>query len=119
MENEKANGVHDKTTSLETADDADVSREPSEYRPVDHYLIRARRDFGPTSETRSDPPITSRVTRACITAGDVRDAQGDCKKFVAEVDGVDWQLIFSGDLVLTAYATGHHTPADSLMEVSR
>lgn len=119
MENEKANGVHDKTTSLETTDDADVSREPSDYRPVDHYLIRARSDYGTTSETRTDPPITPRVTRACITAGDVHDAHGDCKKFVAEVDGVEWELIFSDDLVLTAVAPEHHTPADALMEVSR
>lgn len=95
----------------------EVSRDPSDYRPVDHYLIRARRDFGPTSETRTNPPITPKVTRTCITEGRIEDAQGDCTKFIAEVEGCEWHLITSGDLVLTAFARDRHDPADVLMGV--
>lgn len=80
-------------------------------------MIRARRDFGPTSETRTDPPITPKVTRTCIAEGRVEEAQGDCTKFIAEVDGNQWELIASGELVLTAFARGHHTPADVLTKV--
>lgn len=95
----------------------EVSREPSNYRPVDHYLIRARRDFGPTSDTRTDPPITPEVTRTCITEGRAEDAQDDCTRLIAEVRGVEWHMIINGELVLTAFAPHHHVAQDVLSEV--
>lgn len=95
---------------MSATDDVEVSRDPSEYAPTDHYVIRTRREFGPRSETRTAPPITSEVTRTCIVEGRVERAQGGRIKFIATVGGVEWNLIAENERVLTAYAPDRHDP---------
>lgn len=87
---------------------AEISRTPSDYRPADHYVIRARRGYGPVSETRTNPPITADVTRTCISQGEIREAREGCTKFIAEVAGFTWHLVTDGDRVVTAYVPGRH-----------
>lgn len=80
--------------------------------PSDHYVIRARREYGPASDTRTNPSITADVTRTCISDGEIRDARHGCTKFVAAVDGHEWHLVIDTDLVVTAYVPGQHVGRD-------
>lgn len=89
-----------------------VSTEPSDYAPTDHFLIRWKWECGRPAATRTNPPITPEVVRECITGGTVRDAEDDCKKFVAEVDGHTWHLVFNDDRVVTAFVAGQHVGLD-------
>lgn len=102
----------DGTDEAATGNDRTISRAPSGYCPVDHYVIRARREYGPVSDTRTNPPITADVTRTCITEGEIRDARDGCTKFVAEVGGHEWHLVIDDDRVVTAYVPGRHTGRD-------
>lgn len=70
-----------------------LSRDPSDYVPTDHFLIRAKRDFGPRGETRVCPPITPKVTRTCIAEGTVESACAGHVKFVAMVDEIEWHMV--------------------------
>lgn len=69
-----------------------LSRDPSDYVPTDHFLIRAKRDFDPRGETRVCPPITPKVTRTCIAEGAVEPPRDGHVKFVAMVDEIEWHL---------------------------
>lgn len=88
----------------------DVSRDPGDYAAADHLLIRYHRGAGPTSETRTNPPITGDVIRQCIEDGDLKPGHDDCVVFAERVEGVDWQLIANPHTreALTAYAPEFH-----------
>lgn len=88
----------------------DVSRDPSDYAAADHLLIRYHRGAGPTSETRTNPPITGDVIRQCIEGGEIKEAHDGCIIYSELVDGIDWWLIANPDTreVLTAYAPEYH-----------
>lgn len=88
----------------------DVSRDPADYSATDHFVIRARHSYGPVSETRAYPPITSDVIETCICDGEVHDAKGpeSSRKFVADVDGIEWHLLVYGQRVITAFAPSEH-----------
>lgn len=94
-----------------------VSRDPGDYSPTRHFLIRYRRECGPARETRTNPPITSDVIQTCITQGALdRDPGGrDRVRFVAEVDGFEWRLIGriterGTNEVISAFVPGRHQP---------
>lgn len=96
-----------------------VSRDPSDYSPRRHFLIRAKRECGPPRETRTDPPITGDVIRSCITDGSIeRDPSGpDRARFVTDVDGYSWRLIArltvkGTNEVLSAFVPGKHQPSE-------
>lgn len=96
------------STVAESSDD--VSRDPADYTPTDHFVIRARRSYGPITETRTDPPITADVIERCISEGETKRVRDGCVKFIDEVDGEEWHLVTHGRKVLTAYAPAEHEP---------
>lgn len=87
----------------------ELSRNPSDYAPTDHFLIRARRSFGPITETRTSPSITVDVIETCFKEGEIKRARDGCVKFMAEVNGVEWHLVAHEGRALTAYAPDHHS----------
>lgn len=101
-----------------TDDRGGLTRDPSCYIPTDHFVIRAKLDHGPRSETRTAPPITADVIATCITEGEIVRARDGCVKFIAEVpeDGTEWHLVTHGRKVLTAYAPAHHTECGEFRE---
>lgn len=86
-----------------------VVRNPADYTPTDHFVIRARRSYGPIAETRTAPPITGDVIETCISEGETKRVRNGCVKFSARVSGDEWHLVTHGRKVLTAYAPEHHT----------
>lgn len=117
--NEALREAHSTTVELFEADESEISRDPSDYRPTDHFVIRSKREYGPADETRTDPLITPEVTRKCITNGHVIPARDDRKKFITMVGGYVWHLVVLDDLVLTAYAPAEHDGDDVSVGVDR
>lgn len=96
-----------------------VSRDPADYSPSRHLMIRWHRECGPARETRTSPPITGDVVKTCITEGVLdRDPSGpDRVRFVANVDGHEWRLIAritpkGTNEVLSAFVPGKHQPTE-------
>lgn len=111
-----ANNHHDPETEI---NGREVSRNPADYSPTRHFLIRYRRECGPARETRTAPPITGDVIRKCITQGALdRDPSGpDRVRFVANVDDHEWRLIAritdqGTNEVLSAFVPFRHQPTE-------
>lgn len=92
-----------------------LSRDPADYAPTDHFVIRSQRCYGPISETRAAPPITGDVVETCITRGEVRSTGAESGRFelVADVHGREWRLVIQTkdvgpNLVLTAISDAHN-----------
>lgn len=92
------------------------SRDPGDYSPTNHFLCRLSDGYGPASEIRINPPITSEVIAECIRNGELRPGHGGRWLLETEVDGYEWRLVVSIDgdqrLVQSAVVPGVHTPSD-------
>lgn len=90
----------------------DVSRDPGDYAPTDHFLRRFSPRHGHPVETRTNPAITATVIEECITNGVVADAGDGAHALTATVDGHDWRMIVHLAArpreLITAYVPGVH-----------
>lgn len=92
------------------------SRDLGDYSPTNHFLCRLSDGYGPASETRVNPPITSEVIGTCIREGELRPGHSGRWLLEAEVGGYEWRLVVSIDgdrrLVQSDLVSGVHSPDD-------